>query len=78
MESIRAPELIFQPSMVGSAEAGLAETINFVLKMFTETEQQALVNNVFLTGACAKFPGTYYQYLRFILIYFIIIIYYLF
>lgn len=57
VESIRAPELIFQPSMVGSAEAGLAETINFILKMFTEAEQQALVNNVFLTGACARFPG---------------------
>lgn len=57
VESIRAPELIFQPSMVGSSEAGLTETIQFILNMFTADEQQRLVNNVFLTGAIARFPG---------------------
>ena len=43
--------------MVGSSEAGLAEVIDFVLKMFTTQEQLALVNNIFLTGGCAKFRG---------------------
>lgn len=57
VESIRAPEIMFQPSMVGSSEAGLHETIDFVLKMFTAEEQEALVENVFVTGGCAKFPG---------------------
>ena len=57
LEAIRAPEIIFQPSMIGLVEAGLAETIEYVLRMFTETDQQKLVNNLFLTGGCAKIPG---------------------
>lgn len=57
MEAIRAPELLFQPSMIGSSEAGLAETIEFIFKMFTPEEQLLLATNVFLTGGCAKFPG---------------------
>uniref|UniRef100_A0A1B0GLC5 Actin-related protein 5 n=1 Tax=Lutzomyia longipalpis TaxID=7200 RepID=A0A1B0GLC5_LUTLO len=43
--------------MIGSMEAGLAETIDFVLKLFPAEEQLLLANNVFLTGSCAKFPG---------------------
>lgn len=43
--------------MIGSCEAGLAETIDFVLKMFSESNQLILANNVFLTGGCANFPG---------------------
>lgn len=58
VEAIRGPELLFQPSMIGSCEAGLAETIDFVLKMFPPNEQLILANNVFLTGGCANFPGT--------------------
>jgi len=57
VEAIRAPELLFQPNMMGSSEAGLAETIDFILKMFTNEEQLLLANNVFLTGGCSKFPG---------------------
>lgn len=57
VEAIRAPELLFQPSMIGSSEAGLAETINYVLKLFTSEEQLLLANNVFLTGGISKFPG---------------------
>jgi actin-related protein 5 len=45
--------------MVGSSEAGLAEVIDFVLKMFTNEEKLALVNNIFLTGGCAKFKGIF-------------------
>lgn len=43
--------------MMGSSEAGVAEIIEFVLKMFTPEEQLRLANGVFLTGGCAKFPG---------------------
>lgn len=57
LEAIKTPELLFQPSMMGSSEAGIAELIEFVLKMFTPEEQLRLANGVFLTGGCAKFPG---------------------
>lgn len=53
----RVPELLFQPSMIGSIEAGLVETIDYVLKLFSPEEQMILVNNIFLTGSCCKFPG---------------------
>ncbi|KAJ9575058.1 hypothetical protein L9F63_007793 [Diploptera punctata] len=57
IERIRAPEILFQPSMIGSGEAGLAETIDFVLRGYPADVQSALVDNVFLTGGCASFPG---------------------
>ncbi|XP_037936479.1 actin-related protein 5 [Teleopsis dalmanni] len=57
VESLRAPELLFQPSMIGSSEAGIAELIDYVLKLFTPAEQLRLANNVFMTGGCAQFPG---------------------
>lgn len=43
--------------MIGCQEAGLAEIIDFVLKMFTSEEQLKLANNVFLTGGSSRFPG---------------------
>lgn len=57
VELHRVPELLFQPSMIGSIEAGLVETIDYVLKLFSAEEQMILVNNVFFTGSCCKFPG---------------------
>lgn len=53
----RAPELMFQPSMMGNLEAGLAETMEYVFKHFSEEEQLLLANNVFITGGCSQFPG---------------------
>lgn len=47
--------------MIGSSEAGLAETIDFVLKMFDDDEQLILANNVFLTGGCSNFPGKIFK-----------------
>lgn len=38
-ERIRAPEVLFQTSLVGSHEAGLAETLQFVLKRFSPEDQ---------------------------------------
>lgn len=43
--------------MIGIGEAGLAETIDYVLKLFPADDQQRLVNNVFLTGGATKIPG---------------------
>lgn len=43
--------------MVGIQEAGLAETIDYVLKLFPANDQQRLVDNVFLTGGVSKIPG---------------------
>eukprot|EP00095_Tigriopus_kingsejongensis_P010207 snap_masked-scaffold704_size109063-processed-gene-0.8 protein:Tk10207 transcript:snap_masked-scaffold704_size109063-processed-gene-0.8-mRNA-1 annotation:"actin-related protein 5" len=56
-ERIRIPEILFQPSIVGHDQAGISETIQFVLRSFPESLQQDLVNNVFLTGALAQIPG---------------------
>jgi len=57
VEDIRVPEILFQPSMIGCSEAGLAELIAFVLKLFPAGEQQRLVDHVYLTGGCAQFRG---------------------
>ncbi|XP_015186503.1 PREDICTED: actin-related protein 5 [Polistes dominula] len=57
VERLRAAELLFQPSMIGSIEAGLAETIEFVLKLYSPVQQKRLVSNVFLTGGSTAFPG---------------------
>ena len=38
----RAPELLFQPSMMGVDQSGIAETIDFVLKKFPSHQQDAM------------------------------------
>lgn len=57
VHDFRAPELMFQPSMMGNLEAGLAETMDYVFKHFSPEDQLLLANNVFLTGGCSQFPG---------------------
>ncbi|KFB47054.1 AGAP004488-PA-like protein [Anopheles sinensis] len=57
VERIRAPEILFQPSIIGSSEAGLPETIDFVLKLFPAAQRSSLVENIFITGGCAKIKG---------------------
>lgn len=56
-ERIRVPEVLFQPSMVGLDQAGIAETIEYLLKQYPSQIQDLLVSNVFLTGGCSLFPG---------------------
>ncbi|XP_038605969.1 actin-related protein 5 [Tachyglossus aculeatus] len=56
-ERIRAPEIIFQPSLIGEEQAGLAETIQYVLDRFPKEVQETLVQNVFLTGGNMMYPG---------------------
>ncbi|XP_051153906.1 actin-related protein 5 [Leptopilina boulardi] len=57
IERLRSPELLFQPSMIGLVEAGIAETIEFVLKRYSSELQMRLACNIFLTGGPASFPG---------------------
>lgn len=57
VERMRAPEVLFQPSMIGSHQSGLAETIQYVLKGYDEPTAAAMVSKVFLTGSCALLPG---------------------
>ncbi|CAL1298090.1 unnamed protein product [Larinioides sclopetarius] len=56
LERIRVPEILFQPTMVGIEQAGLAETIEMVLARYVISDQQKLAENVFITGGCAKLP----------------------
>lgn len=58
VESIRAPEILFQPSMVGCVDAGVMETIDLVLKQFSADDQLLLAKNIFLTGGSSNFKGT--------------------
>ncbi|XP_061391814.1 actin-related protein 5 [Musca vetustissima] len=57
VESLRAPELLFQPSMIGMYETGVAELLKFVFDNFSPEDQQTLADNVFITGGCSQLPG---------------------
>ncbi|XP_028842480.1 actin-related protein 5 [Denticeps clupeoides] len=56
-ERLRAPEVLFQPSLVGEDHMGLVETLNFVLDRYSAEQQRALAENVFLTGGNFLYPG---------------------
>jgi len=56
-ETIRAPEIIFQPSMIGHEQAGLGEILDFVLGKFEPEVADKLANNVFLTGGLSNIVG---------------------
>ncbi|XP_069508471.1 actin-related protein 5 [Ambystoma mexicanum] len=56
-ERIRVPEIIFQPSLIGEEQAGIAETMQYVLDRYPKDVQEELVQNVFLTGGNVMYPG---------------------
>uniref|UniRef100_G1PD23 Actin-related protein 5 n=1 Tax=Myotis lucifugus TaxID=59463 RepID=G1PD23_MYOLU len=56
-ERIRAPEIIFQPSLLGEEQAGIAETLQYILDRYPKDVQEVLVQNVFLTGGNLMYPG---------------------
>ncbi|XP_037089442.1 actin-related protein 5-like [Pollicipes pollicipes] len=56
-EALQTPEVLFQPSLLGMSQAGLAETVQFVLNKQPAAEQQRLADNVFITGGLARLPG---------------------
>ncbi|KAK6979828.1 actin-related protein 5 [Biomphalaria glabrata] len=55
VERIRVPELLFQPSMLGLEQAGLSETMEFILGRLPNNLQTKVVQHVFLTGGNANF-----------------------
>uniref|UniRef100_A0A8C9QBX3 Actin-related protein 5 n=1 Tax=Spermophilus dauricus TaxID=99837 RepID=A0A8C9QBX3_SPEDA len=56
-ERIRAPEIIFQPSLIGEEQAGIAETLQYILDRYPKEVQERLVQNIFLTGGNVMYPG---------------------
>lgn len=56
-ERLRATEILFQPFMIGLNEAGIAETIEFLLKKYSDQDQNRLTSNIFLTGGTSSIPG---------------------
>ncbi|XP_067856407.1 actin-related protein 5 [Heptranchias perlo] len=56
-ERIRVPEILFQPSLIGEEQAGIAETLQYVLDRYPKEQQNELVQNVFLTGGNILYPG---------------------
>lgn len=56
-EQIRVPEIYFQPSIIGCDQAGISETMDFILKKYDSEISLDLARNVFVTGAPAKLPG---------------------
>ena len=46
-----------QPSIIGHDQAGISETVEFVLGKFPAGVQRALAANVFVTGSLARLPG---------------------
>ena len=56
-ERICVPEIFFQPSIVGCDQAGISETLDFILKKYDVETSAKLAANVFVTGAPAKLPG---------------------
>ncbi|XP_073165852.1 actin-related protein 5 isoform X2 [Lepidochelys kempii] len=56
-ERIRVPEILFQPSLIGEEQAGIAETMQYVLDRYPKEQQALLVQNVFLTGGNTMYPG---------------------
>lgn len=57
VERIRVPEIVYQPSLLGIEQAGISETIDFILNHYSTDLQTALVQNVFVTGGNTKFPN---------------------
>jgi actin-related protein 5 len=57
VELCRTPEVLFQPSMVGIDQCGLANTIEMVLEAFPRDIQQRLVQCVYVCGGSSQFRG---------------------
>lgn len=48
----RVPEIVYQPSMLGIEQAGIAETIDFILNHFPAELQTALVQVLAVYNLC--------------------------
>lgn len=57
VEKVQAPEILFQPSLVGFDQCGIKDSIDVVLKRFPADIQNIMAQNVFLTGGTTKING---------------------
>ncbi|XP_066295126.1 actin-related protein 5-like [Branchiostoma lanceolatum] len=57
VERCRVPELLFQPSLLGMDQAGVTETMDYVLNKYPADVQDKLMQNVFLTGGNTLYPN---------------------
>uniref|UniRef100_A0A8D8THR6 Actin-related protein 5 n=1 Tax=Cacopsylla melanoneura TaxID=428564 RepID=A0A8D8THR6_9HEMI len=57
VERMAGPECLFQPAMLGSVQAGISETLNFVLNSYPSHIAQSLASNIFVTGSLCQMPG---------------------
>lgn len=53
----RVPEILFQPSMVGVNQEGLAGMLSYVLRNYDPSTQDRMIKNIFLTGCPSMLPG---------------------
>ncbi|XP_051789233.1 actin-related protein 5 [Erpetoichthys calabaricus] len=56
-EMLRVPEILFQPSLIGEEQAGIVETLQYVLDRYPKEQQNLMVNNILLTGGNVSYPG---------------------
>eukprot|EP00455_Lapot_gusevi_P017258 TRINITY_DN19155_c0_g1_i2.p1 TRINITY_DN19155_c0_g1~~TRINITY_DN19155_c0_g1_i2.p1 ORF type:complete len:355 (+),score=97.57 TRINITY_DN19155_c0_g1_i2:147-1067(+) len=56
-ERIRAPELIYQPSLMGVEQAGITELLKRVLDHLGLEAAQNVVQNIFVTGGNTLYPN---------------------
>ncbi|XP_073985752.1 actin-related protein 5 isoform X2 [Rhodnius prolixus] len=57
VELIRVPEVLFQPSLVGSDQAGLIDTVEYILKQFSHKDAERLAADICLCGGSANLKG---------------------
>eukprot|EP01134_Creolimax_fragrantissima_P008390 CFRG8390T1 len=57
VERFRVAEILFQPSMIGDGEAGLIETLEWVLQYYPVDVRANLVRNIHVTGGGCQLPG---------------------
>ena len=56
-ERFTVPEILFNPSDVGSSQPGIADTVIQSLSVLPQALQVAYLANVLVVGGCAKLPG---------------------
>ena len=57
VDRIRSPEILFQPSIIGLEQSGLAQTMEQIFKLFPKEQADELASCVFITGGSAAFPN---------------------
>jgi len=62
-QRIRTPEILFQPSIIGNEEAGLAEATQLALQRVSSEQAVAMSRSLFVCGGVAWLPGFTDRYL---------------